>query len=495
MSLSLSHLVSVSLQVSAIPPAARDFGTLFVLGDSGRLPSEDRVRTYSSVTGIADDYSSTDEEYEAAEAYFGQSPKPKFLKTGEHFASGAAGHLNTGACNTDAQLAAIQAVTHGGMDISVNGTLCQLNDLDFHTDTTFDLVAARLQTAIRLTVANTTVTHDGTKFIITSPTLVTGTVTVGSAPTAGGSPTAIQALICATVATGAVVCPPLATETITQSLQLSWNKDPTFYGVALASDLAVPADHAQNVKDAMAWCQSMGLAFFFTTDEAECLTYNGTTNLGYYAKNLGYEHVYGMYSSGYPNAAISAAARFFSVDFNQPNSTITGMFKQLPGIGEEALTETQKLQIESYNLNYYTKFGTFLMMANGKTASGRFFDEVMGLDWLQNAVQTNVVGELATAPTKVAQTDAGVAKLVSQITLALKQAVTNGLCAPGTWTGDPLGEVATGDFLKDGFYVYAQPVSQQSSVSRANREAPAITAICIGAGAIHSCAITISFQR
>jgi hypothetical protein len=492
MSLLLSDLVSVSLLVSPMPPAARDFGTLFILGDSGRIPSEERTRTYSSLTGVADDFQSTDEEYLAAQVYFGQSPKPKYLKLGEHFATGAAGHLNTGTCNTAAQLAAINAVTSGGMDISVDGTLIKLHGLNFSTDDTFAKVATRLQTAIAAGVASTTCTHDGTKFIITSPTLVTGTVTVGSAPTYDTPPTAIQALLCATVATGAVVCAPLATETITQSLQACWNADPTFYGVALSSDLQATA---QNVKDMGAWAQGMGLAGFYTTAESTCLAYNNTSNLGYYFENLGYEHLVGTYSSGYPNAHVSLAARYFAVDFNQPNSTITGMFKQLPGVGADTLTETNKLQLESYNLNFYTTFGSFLMLANGVTASGRYFDEVMGLDWLQSTVQTNVVSELTGAVSKIPQTDGGVAKLVSAITLALKQGVTNGLLAPGVWNGDALGEKSTGAFLADGFYVYAQPVAQQSSVARAARQAPAITAICIGAGAIQGCAITVNFQR
>lgn len=495
MSLPISDIVSVSLQVSAMPPAARDFGTLFVLGDSGVLSSEGRVATYSSLTGVAEDFQSTDEEYEAASVYFGQSPKPKYLKIGEHFAGGAAGHLNSGAWGSAAEIAALNAVTAGGMDISVNGTLCQLATLNFSTDDTAAKVATRLENAIAAIVPSTTCTHDGTKFIITSPTLITGVVTVGSAPTAGGTPTPIQVLLKMTVATGAIVHVPLAAETLTQSLQLSYNADPTFYGVALTSDLAEPGAYSQNVKDAMAWCEAMGLAFFYTSDQSAILSYNDTTNLGYYAKNLGYAHSYGMYSEDYPNAAISACARYFVVDFNQPNSTITGKFKQLPGIGADDLTETEKLQIESYDLNYYTTFGSFTMMANGVTASGRYFDEIMGLDWLQSTVQTNVMAELATAVTKIPQTDAGVAKLVSAITMALKQGVVNGLLAPGVWTGDALGEKQTGDFLADGFYVYAQPVSQQSTVSRAAREAPAITAICIGAGAIQSCAITITFQR
>jgi hypothetical protein len=478
-----------------MPPAKRTFGTLLVLGRSGRLPSENRVATLTGTTDVAALYQTTDPEYAAGTRYFGRTLKPKYLKTGQTFASGAAGHLNTGTCSSAAQLAAIRAVTAGGMDISVNGTLVQLYGLNFSTDDTFVKVATRLQTALAITVASTTCTWDGTKFIISSPTVVTGTVTPGSAPTHAGSPTPIQTLLCATAATGAIVCAPLATETITQSLQLSWNADPTFYGVALASDLATPSTYAQNVKDAMAWCQSMGLAFFFTTNESECLTYNGTTNLGYFAKAAAYEHCFGMYSSLDANAAIEAAAIYFVVDFDQPNSTTIGKFKSLPGVLPDALTETQRLQLLAYSLNFYTTYGSLIMLDPGVTGSGRFFDEVMGLDWLQATAQTNVLTELSVAVTKIPQTDGGVTKLVSALSKAGRQGVLNGLLAPGVWTGDPIGEKNTGDLLDAGYYIYAQPVAEQSTASRAAREAPAITMICIGAGAIQSCAITITFQR
>ena len=119
----------------------------------------------------------------------------------------------------------------------------------------------------------------------------------------------------------------------------------------------------------------------------------------------------------------------------------------------------------------------------------------MGLDWLQSEVEVNVFAILAGSATKIPQTDAGVMALVKGIEQALIKGVNNGLLAPGVWAGPDVGEVKTGDYLPTGYYVYAQPVAEQDGVDRGNREAPPITAICCGGGAIHSTGIAINFQR
>jgi hypothetical protein len=158
------------------------------------------------------------------------------------------------------------------------------------------------------------------------------------------------------------------------------------------------------------------------------------------------------------------------------------------------VTQTQAETLKAKNVNYYTYFGTSAMLAEGVMANGRFFDEVYGLDWLQNAVETAVFGYLYTTP-KVPQTDKGVARIVQQVESACQQAVNNGLLAPGTWNGAPLGQVATGDFLAKGFYVYAAPVASQTLADRNARKAPPITVLAKGAGAIHAVDITITFER
>ena len=84
-------------------------------------------------------------------------------------------------------------------------------------------------------------------------------------------------------------------------------------------------------------------------------------------------------------------------------------------------------------------------------ANSRFIDEIIGLDWLTDALQNGLFSVLATAITKVPQTDAGVARLTGGMVQPFNQGRSNGLLAPGYWTGDPIGEVNTGDFLPNGF--------------------------------------------
>lgn len=488
MSLSPKNIVNIQIQASALPPAKRNFGVGFILGTSAVLRSGDRVRSYTGIDGVAADFSDSSEEYLAAAAYYSQNPRPRDLKIGRLFGSGAAGYLLGGAVGSAADLAAINAVTDGGMDITINGTLVQLDALNFSTDANFSAVAARLQTALAAAVASTTCTYTEGKLIITSPTAVTGTVTVASAPTA--TATAIQAILKLTVATGASVHAPIATETVTQGLTNSWNFDPTFYGVYLHSSAS-----AQDKKDAAAWSAANGLMYFYTTAESGALSAVDTTNLGYYFKGLGYTHVTGVYSTTNANAAMSLMGRFFVVNFDAPNSTITGKFKQLPGVTPDALTETQRLAVSGHNLNYYATFGTFTMVAEGVVANGRFIDEIIGLDWLTDAVSNGIFTILATSPTKIPQTDAGVARLLSGMVQPFNQARSNGLIAPGTWNGSPLGDLQTGDFLPTGYYVTASPVADQSESDRAARKAPVLSAVIIGAGAIHSVDAVITFQR
>lgn len=85
-------------------------------------------------------------------------------------------------------------------------------------------------------------------------------------------------------------------------------------------------------------------------------------------------------------------------------------------------------------------------------SNGDFFDERHGLDWLQNAVQTADFNTLYTSTTKIPQTDAGTTTRIANIELVLDKAVTNGLFAPGKWTGGPMGQLSTGDTLTKGYY-------------------------------------------
>ncbi len=131
----------------------------------------------------------------------------------------------------------------------------------------------------------------------------------------------------------------------------------------------------------------------------------------------------------------------------------------------------------------------------GVMASGQFFDVIHDTDWLQNAVQTAVYNVLYTATTKVPQTDAGMNLITGAIASVMQQAVNNGVVAPGTWNGPAFGQIATGSFLKTGYYIYASSIATQSQADRSARIAPPIQVAVKLAGAIQTVDIMISVNQ
>ena len=117
---------------------------------------------------------------------------------------------------------------------------------------------------------------------------------------------------------------------------------------------------------------------------------------------------------------------------------------------------------------------------------------------LVNGVQVtlfNTLQQAATAGSRIPQTDEGSGRLIMALTTFMEQVKAAGLCAPGTWTFDGVGNIETGDPLPKGYYIYAAPVSTMTSADRAARKAPPISILVCGAGAIQYAAPTIIFQR
>ena len=83
MTLPISNVVNVSISLAALAAGPRSFGSLLILGTTtGVIDTIERMREYSTITEVAEDYGVDDPEYAAAKAYFGQAPKPRTLYIG-----------------------------------------------------------------------------------------------------------------------------------------------------------------------------------------------------------------------------------------------------------------------------------------------------------------------------------------------------------------------------------------------------------------------------
>jgi len=318
-------------------------------------------------------------------------------------------------------------------------------------------------------------------------------VSYATSPAAG---TDISALLGLSQASGASApVDGIAAESWLAGVAALANFSSDWYAVHAAATGLQTADHLAAA--AFIEAETPSRMYGVTTQDPAVLNATATTDVCSQLKALGYQQTYSQYSSSNPYAGVSMFARAATVDFTGIGTTITLKFKQEPGVAAETLISTQAAALEAKNCNVFVNYqnGTAIL-EQGVMANGYFFDEVQGIDWLQNQIQTDVFNVFYTSPTKVPQTDAGVTQLINAIENgAAEMAVSNGLCAPGVWNAASIGVVQQGQTLSKGYYFYAPSVNSQSQSTRAARQAPAIQGAMKLAGAIHFSDVAVNVNR
>ncbi|EMC3961601.1 DUF3383 domain-containing protein [Pseudomonas aeruginosa] len=490
--LAVSDVVSVQVVMSPKAAATRDFGALLILGSSPVVDVNERIRQYSSLDGVVADFGTGAPEYLAANLYYSQSPQPETLFVGR-WAKTATSALLKGGALSDAQqaLANFTAVTAGGMKITIDGTLKTLSAVDLSAVTNLNGVASAV--TAKLGASGTCVWNAAfDRFEITSSTTgATSTITYASAPTTGTDISALLGLV-----TGVASAPVdgVAAESLVDAVADIAGMSNAWYGLLVADSTLSESD----VLSVAAFIEGSGQSriFGFATQNALALDGTSTTDIVAKLKAANYKRTFVQFSSSSPYATASIFGRAFTVNFQGNNTTITLKFKQEPGVTAEGLNETQAAALKAKNCNVFVNYSNdTAIIQEGVMANGYFFDEVHGLDWLQNDLQTAVYNLLYTSTTKIPQTDQGINRIVTTICQRLDQAVANGLVAPGQWNGPEFGALKTGQFLSTGYYVYAPPVATQSQADRESRKAPVIQVAVKLAGAVHFADIIVNVNR
>ncbi len=200
------------------------------------------------------------------------------------------------------------------------------------------------------------------------------------------------------------------------------------------------------------------------------------------------------------NARLFAAAyisRAFAVNYTGNNTTITMNLKDLVGIAADInISETILEKCAEIGADCFPSIeGLPKVISNQQ--GGMYFDQVANQIWFVNAIQRNVFNLLATTRTKVPQTEVGMNMITAAIKEICNQATTNGYIAPGTWnSADTFGNF--NDFHRNieeiGYYIYHQPVAEQTQNEREQRKAPLFQIAAKEAGAVHSANILIYLE-
>jgi hypothetical protein len=501
MAIPASSIVQVDVIISEAFPARAGFGILNIIStDSGLVSGKtdlyllDRIRSYSSIDGVAEDWETSSEAYKAANTYFSQQPKPTQLKISIRNPDETSGALLGGVVeDTTANLALFTGISDGAFTISIDGDEEEITTLDFSSDTSLDDIASTIEVGLQAVgsggYGGSTCAYSSSdeRFVINSGT--TGedsSVSFMSAP-AGG--TDISSLLEMQEEEG-ILRVGTEAETITDSLTNINSTNDDWYGFAFTKEVRdlVEINSEDAVEAAVDWTEARVKVFFNTTNDSNVLVASVDTDIASIIAAKEADRTMTTFSSTpsqYPS--VSAAGRAFTVNFNQSNSTITLKFKQLPGITPEDLSQTQKDTLDAKHCSVYFNVGGLSIFGESFMGGDLFFDERHGIDWLVNAIQTQLFGYLVTRPTKVPYTDKGVAALEQQAVRVLDEAVNNGLVAAGT--------TIDGVFLPNGYRTETIPVADVSSSEVSARNYPGLSFLALGAGSIHRVQISGIFER
>lgn len=474
--LSLSNVINIS--VSSPQAGIGEYNTsnlaLFTRDTAGNTFGNLGYKIYLSPQDVAIDFGTSSDTYKMSNAIFSQ--KPNIL--------GGGGYLVIMPYASTSAVVAVQHIAFptvpatGTWKLSYNGISNITGDL------AANITSSALQTALRLLTGLSTVTVVGDE---TAGFTVTFTGVSGPAPLLAVSSDSLQD------ATPLNVTPVVTTTTAGTVLSTETLADAITRTVGLVQYFGIMTSEITSQTDmlaAAAVVQALNKIVFFVSKTSADVAPGGMLDLlrsGSFTQSRGL-----FYGTSTDSSALlmmaSYASKGLSVNFEGNNTTITMHLKDLTGVDPDpSMTQTLLAQCQAAGADAYVSLqGVAKVFCSG---SNTFYDDVYNLLWFVGALQVAGFNYLATTSTKVPQTESGMTGLKSAYRQVCQQAVTNQYSAPGTWTSpDTFGNLD--DFHSNieqvGYYIYSQPVSQQSAAVRATRAAPLVQIALKEAGALHS---------
>lgn len=494
--LPVARLIKVSVLLAPQAARSQNLSSLLVLTDSTVIDPVERMRTYTQATDVAADFGSTGPEYQVALNWFSQRPQPKDLKIGRWVKEDSPSQLICGPLATsDQDIEIWNLVNNGGFQVVINGSNHELTELDFSLATNFNAVATEIQEALEAlagTGFKVSWNADYKRFTFTNGT-------VGEESTVG------------------FLTSPVSGQDISEMLKGQSDSDGAYTIDGANAESAVDAVLEFDDRFGQQWyCLKMPQAsddehlevaatveatvnkhfYVITTQSNASWIATSTTDVGARIAAAKYTKTAVQYSSTDPYAGASMMARILTTNYNANNSVITLMYKQEPGIVAEELSETQMRALAAKHINVFVAYNNeTAIIEAGTVGSGDFIDLIVGIDAMSTQIMTEVYNLLYTSNTKIPQTDPGTNQIISVIKAVLVIFVRNGFLAPGTWTQEGFGQLSQGDYLDEGFYIYAPPVSTQLQSDREARVSVPIQIAAKCAGAVHTVDIILSISR
>lgn len=462
MSLPIKPVVDVYYNLAAISAARAGFNVGAIVGQTvvGALTGT----IYQSVDEMIEaGYASTDPEVLAAQVYFSATSRPSQLYVATWVSE-----------STNTTRSYIGPISNGNI-VTIGETAYTIGDGTDETTTIEDLITAVSTAGGAATYSENVLSIAFVASVAGSAGVVTNlTVEKGTGSDVGEVITDIG----------------LDAQTPVELVQQMRLANSEWYTLCFLPELT----NEQNLAVA-AYIESASLnsTYFFVTSSDDA-TSGAANNILEQMKGLKYQRTLGI-ASKQPYVHVGVMGYAMGQTRTTANSSYTLGLKYIPGVRVDSYTSQQVTAVENNNGNVYINRGSYYdMFEKGKVFSGAWFDEIIQLDKLVNAIQLNVMDLLYQNP-KIAQTEGGVTRIISKVNQACEESVKTGFIAPGQWNGSNILDLSEGDYLPNGYLTQAESIDTQSQADRDARKAPNMYCAIKLAGAIQSVVIEIDVNR
>lgn len=431
-------IVDVKITIQDAHLTQQGFGTPIFITQHQEF--DERVRAYSSLNAVADDFETYSNAYTAARRFFSQEPSPSLIKIGRRAGTYSGGTSNfdntTGQLSTHTltvqvpSLGTSTILTISAQDAEAEADMIARWVVDINANSSVNsvLTATSAGTVLTLTVDNS-----ATVFKITASSNFTGTFT--------------------------------ATESASNVITALLEEDSDFYFVT--SD-----DHTSTFVTAMSSeVQALDKMYFFSTNDASSLAAVTDPLAAHdWTSLIADSHTVGLFhedSSTFVECAyVGSNAPYDAGSVTWANLQLSGVQASRASVNGKLLTETQKNNLFKRNINFSERDAGIDFTRSGFTMSGEWIDVIRGVHWQTADISVSLKGLLLSQKGgKVSYDNGGIARVREVLTTSLQRGVNR-------------------NFLES-FVATVPLVAQTSKQDRLDRILNNVTFTAILAGAIH----------
>lgn len=482
----LSYTVNVSL--SATPTGLADFNTNSIAIFTNETAGfSENYQAYLTPSGVESDFGTNSLTYKMAQALF--TPVPNFRTGGGYLyifpfngVNATAGKVTT--ANISANVDNFKVVTDGSLKLTIDGTVTELQGLNFTGVSTLADVVNILKNQnldINIELSGNTIVFTSKRYG-TASGIVFGTTSTGT--DIAGS-TFLNATGASTVA-GTDASGETLAEAVSSALEQ------VYFGGVLTTQYV---DDTTLLANSTA-IQSMDCDYFEAMTSLKNMAVTGAS-----IKSAGNGKTRSLaYSQGAETAKVAIATYATiakSVNYNGSNTANTMNLKTLTGIaGDSGLSDTYVLSASTNGVDIYGNTGGLSVIYSND--NNGYTDDIEANLWHKKATEVAGFNYLRQTNTKIPQTEEGMAGLKNAYAQVCEKAVRNNTVAPGTWnTAIPFGDPENfkRNIEEKGYYIYSIPVAQQSQAEREARKAPVCQIALKRSGAFHHSEVVITVER